>query len=64
MSQREQAEGSSIFIGTLMRKLLILPRTGLGGREECPRQKVASDGLLKYIRLPGKVYSSDMMIGP
>lgn len=47
-----------------MRKLLILPRTGLGGREECPRQKVASDGLLKYIWLPGKVYSSDMMIGP
>lgn len=42
-----------------MRKQLILPGAGLGMREELPRERVASDRVLKYIPLPGKFYASE-----
>lgn len=64
MSPRGHTKGCSRFVGTQMRKQLILPGVGLGVREEFPGQKVASDGVLKYLWLLGKFYTSNVMTVP
>lgn len=64
VSPREGSEGCSIFVGTQMRKQLILPRTGLRGRKVFPREEVASDGVSKHMGPPGKLHTSDKMRAP
>ena len=50
MSPRGHTKGCFRSVGAQIRKQPLLPGAGPGMREELPGEKVASDGLLKYIR--------------